>query len=397
MTMTYASLIQKLFQVNLFNGKKNGLENCHRLDRLLSSPHQQFPSIHIAGTNGKGSTGAKIAHALEAAGHRVGLFTSPHISCFRERISINGEQIPEEDVVELLTRLFSLVEEESIPATFFEITTFLALLYFARKKIDFAVIETGLGGRWDATNVITPLLSIITSISLDHTEILGNSIDSIALEKAGIIKPNRPVLIGPRVPFHIVKQVADALQSPCIQADRTNGTFEDENSSIAKAALKQISTLIHMPESAIALGLTVKPPCRFEQASQNPRIIIDVAHNPDGLEQLFHAAQIHYPKDKLRVLFGFSKTKDIRACLAILVKYGHFFYPVEAANGKCAAAQDLEKALRDIGVAADKIFSYTNLVESVKQGQQDAEKEGHVLLICGTFFIMDEVKKSLAE
>lgn len=395
MTMPYASLIQKLFQVNLFNGKKNGLENCHRLDRLLGFPHRQFQSIHIAGTNGKGSTATKMARALEAAGYKVGLFTSPHISCFRERICINGEKIPAEIVVELLTKLFSLVEEASIPATFFEITTSLAFLYFAREKIDFAVFETGLGGRWDATNIMTPLLSIITSISLDHTEILGNTIDAIALEKAGIIKPHIPVFIGPRVPYKVIKQVADALKSPCMQVDQMSSTFEEENRSIAKAALNHLSGLIHLPEKAIKLGLTARPPCRFEQVCQRPLVIMDVAHNPDALHQLFNAAKIHYPKDKLRLLFGLSKSKDIGACLAIMAQYGHFFYPVEAANGKCVAAQDLEKGLRDLGIAEGRIFSYSSVGESVRQARQDAEREGQILLVCGTFFIMDEVRSGL--
>ena len=182
-----------------------------------------------------------------------------------------------------------------------------------------------------------------------------------------------------------------------MQIDQISSTFEVENRSIAKAALNHLSDLIHLPENAIELGLTARPPCRFEQVNQRPLIIMDVAHNPDGLNQLFHAAKIHYPKDKLRLLFGLSKSKDIGACLAIMAQNGHFFYPVEAANGKCVAAQDLEKGLRDLGIAEARIFSYSSVGESVRKARQDAEKEGQILLVCGTFFIMEEVRSGFLQ
>ena len=183
--MAYLDLIQHLLTVNLEAGIKLGLQNVERLQEILHYPDRSFTSIHVAGTNGKGSVCIKVARALEKAGYRTGLYTSPHISSFRERIRINGKMITEEAVESILPPLFKVIEEAGIPATFFEITTFLAFLYFAREKVDFAVLETGLGGRLDATNIVSPCLSVITSISLDHTEILGGSCEEIAHEKGG--------------------------------------------------------------------------------------------------------------------------------------------------------------------------------------------------------------------
>lgn len=209
MQKKYQDLLKKLFAVNLHGGIKLGLKNIQQLNQLLGNPIAQFKSIHVAGTNGKGSVVTKIAKGLEEEGFRVGLYTSPHISCFRERIKINGRMIDEASVTSILERIFNVIEQEKIAATFFEITTALAFLYFAKQRVDFAVLETGLGGRLDATNIVTPLLSIITSISLEHVEQLGETIDAIASEKAGIIKPNIPVLIGPCVPVGIIEKFAD--------------------------------------------------------------------------------------------------------------------------------------------------------------------------------------------
>ena len=196
----YQTFINRLFAINLHGGMKLGLKNMETLNAMLGTPTQHFKCIHVAGTNGKGSVVYKIAKSLEKEGLRVGLYTSPHISSFRERIQINGQLIDESSVVAGLSRIFEEIDKSKIPATFFEITTALALKYFADQKVDYVVLETGLGGRLDATNIVTPVLSIITSISLEHTEYLGSTLEAIAKEKGGIIKPYVPIFIGPRVP-----------------------------------------------------------------------------------------------------------------------------------------------------------------------------------------------------
>ena len=259
--MTYPTLIQKLFSVNLFSGTKLGLQNMERLQQLLYYPDRSFQIVHVAGTNGKGSVSTKIASALEFGGARVGLFTSPHLSCFRERIRINGEMIPEETVAAILERLFQITEKQQISATFFELTTSLALLYFAQEKIDVAVLETGLGGRLDATNIVSPCLSVITSISLDHTDILGSTLEAIAIEKGGIIKKKIPVIIGPHVPYEVIQSIAKKMESCCIQVKTTSPLYEEENRQIARSALNQLSSLFHLSEENIEKGLEAKQPC----------------------------------------------------------------------------------------------------------------------------------------
>ena len=214
--MSYQMLLEKLFQVNLHGGIKLNLNNMQCLQTFFQYPDRNFPSIHVAGTNGKGSVCLKMAKAFEHAGYRVGLYTSPHLSCFRERIQINGQMISEDATCHFLSSIFEALHSQDIPATFFEITTCLAFLYFAQEKVDMAVFETGLGGRLDATNVLIPCLSIITSIALDHTEILGQTCEEIAFEKAGIIKEGIPVVIGPHVPS-LVYTLAQERHSPCIQ------------------------------------------------------------------------------------------------------------------------------------------------------------------------------------
>lgn len=394
--MTYADLLQKLYQTNLFNAKKNGLENCLRLDHIFNYPHHTFQSIHIAGTNGKGSVATMIAKALQIAGYKVGLFTSPHVTCFRERILLNGERIPKQDVEIFLNLLFDAIELHDIPATFFELTTNLAHLYFAKEKVDFVVMETGLGGRFDATNVIQPLLSVITSISLDHTDVLGNTIDAIAEEKSGIIKPNTPVVIGPKVPLPVIEKRARLLNSPLIQVTDVGITFEVENQLIAAEALKCLAQSVALPSEAIAQGLNVRPPCRLETFCSNPLIILDVAHNPDGFQNLFKALRFKFPNKKFNALFGICKNKDISGCISILAEQAQKFYPVEAANGRGLESEKLATKLLDFGVDAKRIFRYPSTKESFLQARLDAEQKNQVLVVCGTFFIMDEIKKILS-
>lgn len=393
--MSYQSLIQKLFQTNLFGGMKLGLENAQRLQQILGFPDRSFLSIHVAGTNGKGSVSTKIAKAFQEGGYRVGLFTSPHISSFRERIKVNGHMISEESVESLLSNLFQVVEDAKISATFFEITTFLAFLYFMQEKVDFAVIETGLGGRLDATNVIYPCLSIITSISLDHTEILGHTEESIAQEKGGIIKKNIPVVIGPRVPFTPIHTIASHEQSFCLHAPQTSPLFEEENRSTARTALNYLAARFSLSPEMIEKGLEGKQPCRFEILPGPPLIVLDVAHNPDGLQHLFQMTRFHYPNHSLRILFGISKHKDIKKCLEIISQQATHFHLVEAKNGRGASISALDSYLHTLSIHPTQIFKHESIHAGVQYAQQQALKDGQLLVICGSFFIMGEVRKAL--
>lgn len=387
----YDELIQKLFGVNLHGGMKLGLQNCQRLDAALGNPSKGFRSIHVAGTNGKGSVTKKIAVGLESSGKKIGLYTSPHISCFRERIRINGEMILEHDVKRILSKIFSVLETEKIPATFFEITTLLAFVYFSENSVDYAVIETGLGGRLDATNIIFPDLSIITSISYDHTEILGKSLEEIAIEKSGIIKPNTPVILGPRAYPQLLQEIANQNNCPCKMIEGTFSNFEGENNEIAKTALQYFN----IPKNEIEIGLRSSLPCRMEKFSKNSKLVIlDVAHNPDGFTQLFQALEKEHPGYRINIIFGLSKSKDIVNCLKILKEHGNTFYLVEGANGRGLPVQELYEAMQAQQFDANKVFRNGSVENSLKMALQ-INKNHELILICGTFFIMADAREAL--
>lgn len=394
-SMNYSELIQKLLQVNVSSGMKLELQNVQSLQQLLGFPDRAFKIIHVAGTNGKGSVCTKIASVLEHAGYRVGLYTSPHLSCFRERIRINGMMIPEDAVKSILSTLFHIVEKEHIPATFFELTTFLAFLYFAKENADVAVLETGLGGRLDATNIVHPILSVITSISLDHVEILGSTREAITLEKAGIIKEKVPVIIGPHVPYDIIQKIAQEKESLCTQVKCHSTLFEEENNQIALTAINELAHLFHLNSHAIEIGLKAKQPCRFERVAGNPSIILDVAHNPNGIQHLFHMLNHAYPNQPIRLLFGLSKNKDLKECIKLIANQGKHFHLIEATNGRGAPIQDLYDQLLEFKVNPADVFTHHSILNAVQQAKEEASKFGEVLVICGSFFIMSQVRQAL--
>jgi len=383
----YHDLIKQLFSISLFGGVKLGLSNCVRLDEQLGFPSKQFKSIHIAGSNGKGSVATKIAMGLQLAGYKVGLYTSPHISSFRERIRINGVMISEVDVEHYLSLLFALPATPAVP-TFFEYTTFLAFQYFANEKVDFAVIETGLGGRLDATNIIYPVLGVITSISLDHMEILGFTIEAITREKAGIIKPNTPIVIGQHVPLKIIQEVAQPLKSPIIQVTGSFLNFDRENRAIASKALE----MLNVPEAMVIKGLEAMPPCRTESVSYHGKtVILDVAHNPNGLQHLFEAIKKRFPKQALRIVVGLSKSKDIEGCVAILKAQGMHFHLVAATNDRALSVDDLDRSFQEHGVPEATISVH----QSVADGVTTALNHDELIIVCGSFFIMNEARAAL--
>lgn len=390
-SLEYKALLDKLFSVNLHGGIKFGLHNIERLNQALENPLQHYSCIHVAGSNGKGSVVTKIAAGLETCGYRVGIYTSPHISSFRERIKVNGKLIDESSIVQILNKIFAIIESEKIPATFFEITTALALVYFAEQNVDYAVLETGLGGRLDATNIVTPKLSIITSICLEHTEYLGHTMEDIALEKAGIIKPSVPIIIGPCVPKHVIEKVASKQNSPLIVIEGQYDYFNDENNAIAEKALQTL----HVSKEAISEGLKVLPPCRMEVVSLVPPVILDVGHNPDGLRHLFQAVKKKYPHSSLRIVFGLSKSKDIDGCLEVLKSSGDHFHLVEATNGRGLEVAILYQKMIKLDIN-DKFINIDETIhDSIQNALKAATKNSQVLVICGTFFIMNEARAAL--
>jgi dihydrofolate synthase/folylpolyglutamate synthase len=328
--VTYPEAIQFLYHLRLF-GAKFGLESTLRLAELSGNPHRQLRFIHVAGTNGKGSTCAMLDGIYRANGLRVGLFTSPHLVSFRERIQINRQFINENDVVryvEELQPLFSAFSEGQQP-TFFEAVTIMALRYFAEQKCDLVIWETGLGGRLDATNIVTPIASVITNIGIEHSEWLGDTVEKIAAEKAGIIKSGVPTVTTATAGhgLEIIESIARERRSPltAVAAAQAHlppldtiplplhGPHQRLNAALAVATVRTLANQIPVTDTAVRAGLTaVDWPGRMHrvQTRSGQIILLDGAHNADGAEALRVALQEEFPASNPTMIFGVFRDKD---------------------------------------------------------------------------------------
>ena len=392
-----------------------------KIDQMKKGIHV----IHVAGTNGKGSVCVKIARSLELSGHKVGLLISPHISSFRERMSINGNFITEDEVVNNLPKIFELCEEHEIPATFFEMTTGLAFKYFADNGVDVVVLETGLGGRLDATNVVpNPDLCVITSIGLEHTAILGNTVELIAAEKAGIIKKNVPILVGPNVPHEVIRSIAHEkgaegyytcddffdINEPSKKCSYVD--YDVENSLLARAAIKLLQSKGQsemnfpsksMTDNDVDNGVLQRPICRFEEIDvpdvqkEGVIAILDIAHNPPAMQTLVAKLEAQYPSRSKRIVVGFSDDKDIATIAQLLlstVTDASHIHLVEAFNLRAAK---LNKIIEEAPKLQDSRFDRndTSIATQVKSALGFAEEGDEVLVICGSVFLMAEARKAL--
>jgi dihydrofolate synthase/folylpolyglutamate synthase len=362
-----------------------GLSYSYALAQAFDFPHHSYPCIHVAGSNGKGSVSLKIAAALEKEGYKVGLYTSPHLIHFNERIRVNAGPIDEKSLNEGLKALFLAERAINLQATFFELATHLAFLHFRSQKVDVAVIETGLGGRLDATNIIDPILTVITSISLEHAYLLGNNLEAIALEKAGIIKQAVPCVIGPNARNLSIKGRADQLKAPLIPTECASPFFDDENCAIARNALMQLKDRFHLQDESIEAGLKVRPRCRFEQ---HGNVIFDVAHNPDAFAHLVQALERFFPQQKKRFLVGFCKDKDAAACLKHLLPAATHLHLVKAPTSRAASLEDLAHCLQQQGCTA--YSCHPQIADAMEEALRLAKQAGELLIVCGSFYIMKE-------
>ena len=381
---SYATTLETIFSLAKTRGMNRSLDNIKNLCKIYNHPEKAFPTIHVAGTNGKGSVCTKMAHSLQAAGYKTGLYTSPHISSFRERIQINDQMISEEEFASLMKE----ITRHNTPATFFEIATLLAFLHFQRVGVDIAVIETGLGGQWDATNVITPLVSVITSIGFDHMDILGPTLEEISAAKAGIIKQEVPVVIGPDVPYSFMKKRADQLSCPIYQSTYKDEDFDFENREIAKLALSTLSPRFAISDQSLEIGLKAKPPCRFESHILHKPIILDVAHNSHGFNRLLQMLKHTYPNHLYRFVVGFSKGKDIAECAQLIQDSAHTIHLVSGPHPRLAPVKEFQH-----------YFPKANIENSVAEGIEHAlenfDSTQELVVITGSFFIMAESRKAL--
>lgn len=416
----YERWVRRLYMTNLFHPVKLGLTNIEQLHEALGNPMDdpKRTVIHVAGTNGKGSVVLKIAKTLHISNPnlKVGMFVSPHVASFRERMQVNGELITEEEVVELMPKIYDICVEQDIPATFFEITTALAFAFFAARQTDIVVLETGLGGRLDATNVIkNPAISIITSIGLEHTRILGDTIELIAKEKAGIIKEGRPVLVGPNVPHDVLRQCAtekrasayytcdDILGTPDAALQAQLEDYDVENARMARAALEILRTShphhIQPYEDAIREGTSERPPCRFESVvlDSGLRVILDVAHNPPAMDYLVHKLATTYPGSIFRMVVGMSSDKDLALCgKAVLRATGNDpsrIHLVQAAHPRAARLEDILASTILAGAHCD--LEDRSVTRQIQLASELAFKNNEILVVCGSVFLMAETREAL--
>ena len=379
---------------------KPGLERTEGLMAYLNHPERRFKSIHIAGTNGKGSTAHMLASILQTAGLRVGLYTSPHLKDFRERIRINGDPIPESEVLTFVQD--NAAQFSKMGLSFFEMTVGLAFDYFAKSNIDIAIIETGMGGRLDSTNVLIPILSIITNIGLDHMQFLGSTHKAIAREKAGIIKSGVPVVIGQHTAqtLEVFHAVAKDLKAPLIMAEEQEhkdyysdlgGVYQRHNKKTVLSAIEILQTLGYsIEEGHIAKGFTQVQKStglmgRWQLVAQSPRIICDTAHNIDGLtitmEQLrsLNAEQIH-------LVLGFVNDKALDQIFDCLPKAGVYYY-CAANNPRAIDAENLKEFGDEIGLSGQAYLSVFKALEAAKS--QATAKD--VIYVGGSTFVVAEV------
>ncbi len=406
--------------------EKFNLDRMRVLMLRLGNPHQKYPVIHVAGTKGKGSTAAMIAGALQAAGYRVGFYTSPHLIEFTERVQVNREQISRQALVEIVEQLKPHVAE-ILQLTTFELTTAIGFLYFAQQAVDIAVVEVGLGGRLDATNVVTPLLSVITSISYDHTFVLGHTLAAIAGEKGGIIKPNRPLVIAPQKDEarDVFIALAQERHAPLTQVgvDVTYslgehslagqsfrvahkgqtgaplelsipllGTHQVENAATAYAALliaRQEGFAI--PDEAIRRGfVAVEWMGRFEILQTDPPVVLDSAHNQDSALRLAQTLQTYFPGRRVVLVFGASEDKDITGMFEELIPNVDELIATQSIHPRALEAGKLVEMAQPYGKSARAVVP---LEDAMRAALEDAAPDG-LVLVTGSLFVVAAARET---
>ncbi|MBI0397732.1 bifunctional folylpolyglutamate synthase/dihydrofolate synthase [Cyclobacterium marinum] len=432
--MNYQSSLDFLFQaLPMFQrvggaAFKKDLTNTLKLCAHLGNPQNKFKSIHIAGTNGKGSTAHALASVLQAAGYNTGLYTSPHLKSFRERIKINGIEIPENEVVAFVEANKTFLSE--LKPSFFEMTVALSFAYFAKKGIDYAVIETGMGGRFDSTNVIQPLLSIITNIGFDHEQFLGDTLDKIAFEKAGIIKDNVPVVIGQTHDrtASVFRSIAADRKAAITFADQSLdvkfngynrqskeknlaqytlsggtasienieldllGSYQAKNLPAIMVALDHLKTLglqlhtDHIKEGLSNITTNTGLKGRWQILSSDPLTICDTGHNEDGIQEIIEQLLVLKGKQKLYMILGMVKDKAHYKVLAKLPKDAYYFF-CQADQPRSMPANALKNLAAELGLQGEVI---ENVNEALQAAEKKATKED-LIFIGGSTFVVAEI------
>ena len=395
---------------------KPGLENSLRLDAVFNHPHQQYKTIHVGGTNGKGSTSHLLAAILQQSGYKVGLYTSPHLVDFRERIRVNGEMVPEKYVIDFVEKYREQVEP--VMPSFFELTMEMAFLYFAEQEVDVAIIEVGLGGRLDSTNIISPVLCIITNIGFDHMQYLGSTLPEIAAEKAGIIKPHTPVVIGESDDEEVKKVFtvkAESENAPIIFAEavlndfsahraddewiintheypdlknKLGGFAQEKNAKTVLAAVAELKKIgYRIPKEAVYSGFAQVVELtglkgRWQVLREKPKIVCDTGHNAHGIRYVVE--QLKQEKyNRLHVVFGMVNDKDITSVLAMLPRQAVYYF-TRASVERALNEKTLAREAASFGLKGNTFEDVSTAINAAKENAD----ENDFIFIGGSSFIV---------
>ncbi len=402
---------------------KANLDNTHRLDEHFAHPHRKFPVVHVAGTNGKGSVSHMLASVFIKAGYKTGLYTSPHMLDFRERIRINGQPIPEEDVTQFVNENHDIIEE--ISPSFFEMTVAMAFNYFARKGVEMAIIETGMGGRLDSTNIVKPVLTIITNISMDHSQFLGDTPAAIAREKGGIIKVGVPLVMGATTleSGEVLFRMAEEIGAPVTLAPQTYpplfqtlnpdgtanftlrnvaedlvethncdlaGSYQKENISTVLTALKLLRAMgWKIPGSSVreglrSVGATTGLMGRWQTVGQNPRSICDTAHNSAGIKVVMEQIK-QTPWKKLHVVWGMVNDKKLDSILPLLPDEAKYYFTPSSVP-RTLDAETLQSEAARYGKMGEV---YTSVAQAYQAAREKAGVDDMIFTGGSTFVVAD--------
>jgi dihydrofolate synthase/folylpolyglutamate synthase len=404
---------------------KPGLERMHAALDALGHPERRYRSLHVAGTNGKGSTCAFASTALRAAGHRVGLYTSPHLERVTERFQVNGAEISREllgrRILEILQR-YPEAASTSAPLTYFEFGTVVAFWHFAQEAVDFAVLETGLGGRLDATNTVSPLVTAITPISFDHMEYLGHTLGAIAGEKAGILKPDVPVIVSRQEPeaLEVITRIAGQVGAPMVLEGldfaleslpgglsyrgprwsldglslSLRGPHQRQNAAVALAVLEQLDAWgVTVPLEAARTGLaSARWPGRLEEVSRQPTVVLDGAHNPGGVAVLLASLDSLYPGRRIHAVFGVVADKDRAPMMRGLFPRCASVHLTPLETPRSLAP---ERYIEEARALCADVRAYAGLDDALA-GAKAAAMEGDVILCTGSLFLVGAIRARFA-
>ncbi len=416
--MTYTEALSYIHGIS-WTFCKPGLSRIGELCEKLRHPEESLKFIHVAGTNGKGSFSSMTAEILKAAGYKVGLYTSPFIYRFNERMRVNGEDIPDEKLAEITEYVKPFADSMTDKPTEFELITAIAFEYFKREMCDIVVLECGMGGRLDSTNIINhPLLSVITGISLDHTAYLGDTVEKIAVEKAGIIKDRAPILFGgtDEAAKAVISRTAKARGSDIFYADYSKlkinsatldgcdfdyknlqnvtisllGTYQPRNASLAIEAVNILRrTGLYIPDDAIYRGLkNAKWKARFEIIGHEPTVIFDGAHNPEGIAAAAESIKKYFGEQKLVLVSGVLADKDYKKIAESMAAVISDAYTITPDNPRALSAEDFASVLGEFGIKAAKT---SGVPEALALGSYLAKKKGTALCILGSLYTYIDV------